>query len=234
MIAILMSGCGGHCHDNAGAAPWHHVYGPYCQYHPGPGCDYFNGPIYPLGGDHGPAISPTSGGVILGGDGTTHDGLVISPTSGGVIQSDDGYSANAYSYEATLNSDANDSRDLIADEASQESKVISLVGHQFAQMYALSETKGFQIAKTLNDYAALSKKQKRARTPQDLDDFSVRLYGMSADKVKSAIDQARMGNIDGLESINYEVATHWGTTPETSKTILKNWYKGYLSEVGLQ
>jgi hypothetical protein len=36
----------------------------------------------------------------------------------------------------------------------------------------------------------------------------------------------------GIEDLNVDVAAHWGTTPEVSKQILKNWYKNESSMVG--
>ncbi|MBI3543644.1 MAG: hypothetical protein HY075_10265 [Deltaproteobacteria bacterium] len=134
-----------------------------------------------------------------------------------------------------LNEDADkDSRDVISDVAKQEKAVVTKVGKDFAAKYALSEETGVQIAKTLNDWATLSKRLKRARTDQDVADFSKRLYGVGVDKAQGALDSAKKGDFSGIESVNKEVATYWGTSPETSKAILKSWYKNELNELGVK
>ena len=146
-------------------------------------------------------------------------------SSTGILYDSNGYALN--------NSDEQDGRDLIGDVSAQEQKMVQNVGKDFADKYALSETTGIQIAKTLNDWATLSKKQNRARTEQDVADFSQRLYGVSYEKTKSAIETAQKGDSSGLNNLNGEVAAHWGTNPETSKAILKSWYRKQLSDVGI-
>jgi hypothetical protein len=153
----------------------------------------------------------------------------LSPT--GILYDDYGYA---------LNNDAEeDGRDLIGDVASLEKQVVTNAGKRLAERFSsmstpLSEAAGIKIAQTLNDWATLSKKQKRARTDQDIADFSNRLYGVSLDKAKAALDTAKTGDLKGLESVNTDVATYWGTSPETSKAILKGWYEKQLSDVGVK
>ena len=43
-----------------------------------------------------------------------------------------------------------------------------------------------------------------------------------------------LGDKSELEDVNADVAANWGTSPEVSKKILKNWYKQQLSSVGVE
>jgi hypothetical protein len=147
----------------------------------------------------------------------------LSPT--GVLYDDYG---NALNEEG-----ASDSRDLIGDVAKAEEQLVTKVGKEFAAKHALSESTGVAIARTLNDWATLSKKQSRSRTQADVADFSKRLYGVTLDKTTVALDKAKSGDMSGLTAVNADIASHWGTTPETSKAILKGWYKNELTDYGV-
>jgi len=231
LLAVIASGCNSGGGSVVVAPAWYDVYGNYCgSGNPGPGCNFYSDG-YKIVDTEDPYYSQNY---------FTYDtwfytdsyGVPASYT-GYAWQSPDGVLYNGDGY--ALNNDGDrDSKDLIADASEAENRVVTLVGQQFAEKYALSEDKGIQIAKTLNDYATLTKKQKRSRTAKDLADFSVRLYGVTADKALTAIDQAKAGSSDGLEALNGEVAYHWGTSPETSKTILKTWYKRQLAEAGIK
>ena len=107
--------------------------------------------------------------------------------------------------------------------------MIAKAGRDFASRFALSEATGNQIAQTLSDWATLSKKQNRARTQQDVADFSKRLYGVSMDKALVALDKAKVGDSSGIEAVNTDVAQFWNTSPETARQILKNWYGAQMS-----
>jgi hypothetical protein len=126
-------------------------------------------------------------------------------------------------------SDSSISADVVAAASKQEQEVTRQVGMQFAQKYALAESAGVTIAKTLQDWAVLGKD--RARTEADVAITSKKLYGVNLDQAKSAIIEASKGNQRGLEEVNIDVAAHWGTTPETSKEILTSWYKAELAEL---
>jgi len=121
-----------------------------------------------------------------------------------------------------------ESRDLIGEMALHEEHQIVAAGKKFADRYALSADTGIQIARTLDQWAALGKK--RARTEADVADFSRRLYGVSVDKAQTALSKAKAGDKSALLETTEDVATHWGTTPETARTILKSWYKNELKK----
>jgi hypothetical protein len=137
----------------------------------------------------------------------------------GILYDEFGYALNE--------SNGSAGRDLIAKAAEQEEAMIQAVGKDFASKYALAEDKGVQIARTLSDWATLGKK--RARTDADLADFTQRLYGISVEQAKTALESAKSGDLSALEGLNKEVASNWGTSPETSKEILKAWYKDEIN-----
>jgi len=131
-----------------------------------------------------------------------------------------------------MDQDQAQSADVISQAAQKEEQMAQKVGKAFAQKYALAEDAGVSIAKTLQDWAVLGKD--RARTESDVADFSQRLYGVSLDQAKSALVNALKGNKDSLDELNVDVAAHWGTSPETSKAILSQWYQDEMSQLGVK
>ena len=135
-------------------------------------------------------------------------------------------------YGRALNEDGStEDRDVIAGVAQQEKANVEGAGKQFAARYALAEATGIKVARTLNDWAKLGKS--RARTEQDIADFSKRL-GVDMNKVTVALDKAQGGDKTELNNTMADLANFWGTSPETSKEILKNAYKDYLKDYDLQ
>lgn len=224
LAALALSGCVG----GTLAPAWYNVYGSYCgSGNPSPGCNYFADGAKIVAGE-----DPYYGGSSLSFGSWSYYDTYGNPSTfyGWAWESPTGVIYNEYGN--SLNSDADsESRDLIGNAAELESQVVRQVGKNFAEKFLLAEDKGVRIASTLNEWATLSKKQKRARTDQDLADFSKRLYGINLDQAKSAIDQAKKGNVAGLEEASGDVATYWGTNPETAKVILKGWYKDQLSQI---
>jgi len=210
--------------------PWYNVYGGYCgSGYPRPGCNFY-GNGFKISANEDPYSYNQY--YQFGLWSYTDSYGYYRTYYGWAWQSSTGILYDEYG--RALNQDGEqDGRDLIAQADAQEKQVVDTVGKQFAATHALSEETGVSIARTLNDWATLSKKQKRARTVADIADFSKRLYGVSVEKAKSAIDAAKGGDMSQLESVNAEVAAHWGTSPETSKAILKSWYKKQLSDMGV-
>lgn len=224
LTASLVSGCYG----TALAPAWYNVYGSYCgSGNPSPGCNYFADGAKIVAGE-----DPYYGGSLLSFGTWSYYDTYGNPASfyGWAWQSPTGVIYNEYGN--SLNADADsESRDLIGNAAEIETQVVKQVGKNFAAKFELAEDKGVRIASTLNEWATLSSKQKRARTDQDLADFSKRLYGITLDQAKVAIDQAKKGDLAGIEEANGDVATYWGTNPETARVILKGWYKDQLSQI---
>ncbi|NDF16070.1 hypothetical protein EB061_12255, partial [bacterium] len=63
----------------------------------------------------------------------------------------------------------------------------------------------------------------------DVADFSRRLFGLDADRAGKVVERAlRERSLREVEGLNVDVAAHWGTSPEVSREILRNWYRGLL------
>lgn len=122
------------------------------------------------------------------------------------------------------------SADIIASAAEHEEASSRAAGRTLSQKYALAESAGVSIAKTLQDWAVLGRD--RARTQADVEDFSKRLYGVNLSRATLAVKDAAKGNRQALTEVNIDVAAHWGTSPETSKQILSEWYREELARLG--
>lgn len=126
---------------------------------------------------------------------------------------------------------SDEGRDLIDTVAIHEEAEITEAGKNFAKTHGLSDDKGIHIARTLDSWEALSRK--RSRTEADVADFSVRLYGVKVADAQKALDAAAKGDLSSVEAMNAQVAQHWGTTPETSKRILKKWFSKEIGAYGI-
>jgi hypothetical protein len=131
-----------------------------------------------------------------------------------------------------IDQDASDSVDVLAQASEKELMMAQQVGKTLSQKYALAEATGISIAKTLQDWAVLGRD--RSRTDQDEAAFGKRLYGIEQGKATLAMKEALKGNTAALSDLNVDVAAHWGTSPETSKQILKSWYKEELAQIGVK
>ncbi len=130
-----------------------------------------------------------------------------------------------------LDSSASETADVLSQASRAEAQVAKEVGQAFSQKYALAESTGVTIAKTLQAWAVLGRD--RSRTPQDVAAFSKRLYGVDMNTAVDAMNQSIQGNQNSLKDLNADVAAHWGTSPETSSQILKSWYADDLASVGV-
>jgi hypothetical protein len=219
-----------YCYDDAYYQAWYDVYGDHCgSGDPSPGCNFYwdgtkiqaqEDPFYYLNSYYNRVWQYYDSF----GYSRTYAGFAwMSPD--GIIYDSSGHALNT--------SEERETRDLIGDVAQKEKSTITRVGKDFAEKYALSELTGINVARTLNDWATLSLKQKRARTAADVADFSKRLYGINVDSALNALSAAQKGDLSGLEGLNTQVATFWGTSPETSKAILKGWYQRELEAMGI-
>ncbi len=210
--------------------PWFDVYGYHCgNGHPSPGCDFYadgskivavDDPYY----NHYTYSNDVTWGYhsytdVYGYDNSYWGWGWKSPD--GILYDD---------YGRALNADENQSgRDLIANAAAIEEATIRDAGKRFAAKHALAETVGVSIARTLNQMATLPKRLNRARSSQDLRDFTKRLYGVDLDRLQSATEKAQAGDSSALKAVNADIAKSWGTQPETSEAILRGWYGEMLS-----
>ncbi|OFZ18945.1 MAG: hypothetical protein A2X94_13430 [Bdellovibrionales bacterium GWB1_55_8] len=135
------------------------------------------------------------------------------------------YNENGRALNETGNEEG---RDIVAEAGEQQESAIMGAGKQFASRYALADSVGVRIARTLNDWATLAKS--RSRTEQDIADFSKRLYGVDYTQVTSALAKAAEGDKTEINVALGEMADYWGTTPETSREIVKGAYKDVLGD----
>ena len=186
---------------------WYTVYGTACgNFQPRPGCDYYF---------NGMKIRDYQDPFYYSAN--YSNGIWFSPT--GIMYDEFGDALNEQK------DNAEESADVIAQAALQEKQIAIAAGKDFAQKYALAEDKGILISQTLQSWAVLG--ADRARTDSDMNEVTIRIYGMDLNRVKSAMTKA------GLEELNVDVAAHWGTSPEVSKQILKRWYSQELASFGI-
>lgn len=210
---------------------WYDVYGHYCTNgYPMSGCNFYaDGSKITANGD------PYRSSFALYYDywtytdsygyGRSYTGYAWLSTTG-ILYDSNGNALNE------LDSDSA-STDVIAQASAQEKQVQKAAGKVFAQKYALAEDKGIMISKTLQDWATLGKS--RARTTDDIADFSKRLYGVDPAKTSGAFQKALLTQSQQpLEELNVDVAAYWGTSPEGSKKILKDWYKSEVAQYGIK
>ncbi len=210
---------------------WYDVYGNRCNTgYPKPGCNFY------LDGDkitsnedpyYTSSVRPSWGSysyVDSYGFNRTYTGWAWwSPDN--ILYDDLGHALNQDGEDSSL--------DAVAQAGSQEEEVLTTVGKDFASKYALSEDAGLSIARTLKDWATLSKK--RARTTADIADFTKRLYGVDMTAAVAALAEAQAAQSTvALEGLNTKIATYWNTSPETSRVILKNWYSRELQAAGVK
>jgi hypothetical protein len=218
-MTVGMSGCtvsGGIVYDPYYYA-WYDVYGYGCSFSlPRPGCNYYyNGwkiidtedPYYYSHYylQYNTWYIPTTGTYYTGWGWLSPSNILYD------------YWGNA------LNSKKNRSRDIVADVSDVENKKVLDVGRAFAAKYSLSDEKGIQVARALNDWATLGKD--RSRTEADIAAFTERLYGVDYNKVKGALMDAKRGQTTALRETLAEAAQNWGADEETMKDVLKSWYR---------
>ncbi len=235
MVSLVVSavGCGG---GGGGGAPQYNACGtvgndPYCKpwydvmgvscgtAYPKPGCNFYSDGTKIIDSE-----DPTfkTGFVLSTGTWQYVDAYGYPQVfTGSAWLAHDGILYDQYGF--ALNEEGQEQgRDLMGDVASAEKAQVKDAGQHLASRHALAEVTGIKIAETLNDWATLGKKH--GRTQRDIEDFSGRLFGVTAAQFTPALAKAQRGDLTGMETLNNDVATHWSTSPETSKEILTGWY----------
>ena len=122
------------------------------------------------------------------------------------------------------------SRNVVGDVASEEMKTITTAGVKLSERYSVSLEAGLHMAKLFNSWAIIGKS--RARTSDDVNAFTKRLYGIDAGEIHVSLSAAAKGEMKPLERSISEVASSWGTTPEMVKAMQKNWFAPQLKSYG--
>lgn len=224
------TGGGGYGGGGSGYQSWYDVYGTYCgSGDPSPGCNFYwdgskvmdyEDPYYSVSNylEYGLWDYTDSYGYT-----SYYDGWAwLSST--GILYDEYGYALNE--------NKSRRGRDLLAKAASQERKAVESAAKSFSSKYALSSDTGVRVAQTLRDWATLSKS--RSRTQKDVEAFTKRLYGIDYNKVEKALTEAYVGDRGELDGLIEEGAANWGTSPETMREILRNWYSAEASAGGIE
>jgi hypothetical protein len=236
-ILTLLSGCYGSVNYgnsysyNPYQNGWYDVYGRYCSSgYPTAGCNFYY---------NGSKIMAQQDPYYYGYNNVYYDYWTYTD-SYGYYRSFIGYAwlsgtgilYDQYGYALNELSSAEPSADVIAEASAKEKEVAIQVGKAYAQKHALAEDKGILISQTLQAWAVLGRD--RARNEADVELTAKKLFGLDSKKAKLAVDQAILtGSKKPLEELNADIAAYWGTTPETSKEILKQWYSDELSAFGI-
>jgi hypothetical protein len=230
MLVGSLSGCARYGHDPFYTA-WYDVYGNRCgNGNPTAGCDFYSNGVKITAGQ-----DPYNAHSVYTFDFWSYNDSYGNPHtySGYAWRSPDGVLYDNNGNALNEQDSAGGSADVIALAAEQEKQVAVQMGKILSQKYAIAEDKGILISKTLQSWAILGRD--RARGDDDAADYTSRLYGVDATKAKTAITQAMATQSQQpLDDLNVDVAAHWGTSPETSKQILKSWYKDEVAAYGIQ
>lgn len=226
------SGSGGTTYIDPYKRAWYDVYGTQCvsNGYPVAGCNF-----YADGSKITSSNDPYYSSLTLYYNTWTYNDSYGTPRSytgyawlstDGIIYDGSGNALNE------LDENSTETADVLSQASAAENSLATQVGTAFSQKYALAEDKGIVIAKTLQAWAVLGRD--RSRTNADVAAFSQRLYGVNIDSATQALTDAMTGNQKALGDLNVDVAAHWGTSPETSKQILKDWYSDELSDLGVK
>lgn len=203
---------------------WYDVYGSVCSYDgPSAGCNYYSD-----GTQIVDVEDPYFGSSYLleyfdwqyydtYGYPTSYMGYAwLSPT--GILYDEWGYALNE--------ENEGHSKDILAEAAVKEEETIKKAGEKLTERFAgLTSDQGVSIARSLSNWATLSRDKKRHRTTEDMAQFGKQIFGVDIKEAEKALLNALQGQMDDVEFLNDQVAAHWNTTPETSKAIMMNWYK---------
>ncbi|OQW49386.1 MAG: hypothetical protein A4S09_11910 [Proteobacteria bacterium SG_bin7] len=225
-----MVGCGGGGGDvvvvDTYYSGWYDVYGARCG-SLGPGCNYYaNGlKIIDIEDPYFSSSYLLEFGVwdyfdTYGVPATYTGWAWLSPTN--VLYDDFG---NA------LNEEKSEGRNVVGDVAAKELKVVNAAAKDVSAKFGLSQSASQSVAKLLNTWAVIGKD--RARTANDVADFTERLYGIDVATIKVALSQAQQGEMSGLESAASEIADRWDTTPSMVIDMQKRWFAPHLKSYGV-
>jgi hypothetical protein len=197
---------------------WYDVYGNGCSYStPTPGCNFYSNGVKIIASEDPNYYFADYYDYYYSMQYSSYWGQYVWVGSNGIVYDE---------YGNALNSGRSRSRDIVADVGAQAKKVVEKVGKAFAAKYQLSDEKGIQIARALNDWANLGKD--RSRTEADIEAFSQRLYGLDYNRVKKAVAEAAKGQKEEMQAAVADAAQNWGTSEENMKEILKTWYHDQL------
>ncbi|MDA8792769.1 hypothetical protein N9N67_05955 [Bacteriovoracaceae bacterium] len=120
-----------------------------------------------------------------------------------------------------------ESRDVLSDEYTKETRLLTNLSNFYATEFNLSTTSATKLAKAFNDYKKLEN-----RSIEDLADFAETLYGTNPVALTKAVAKAqgKDGDYSALEAELSKAAESFGTDPANMKEIVKHFYGKALEE----
>lgn len=149
--------------------------------------------------------------------------------------SDDDWNDDCYScgddwgwYDDAQVATENHSTDIMGDVAGVENSRLTRASAFYANKFSLSDEQGLKLAKTLQDFKSLQK-----RDASDLVEFSQKLYGLNPEEIISSVSAAQVGEYAELDSVISKAAKNFETTPQNMREIIKTIHKSALRENGI-
>jgi hypothetical protein len=195
--------------SDPGYDAWYDTFGNVCGSNPGPGCNYFRS---------GTKIKDFQDPYYY----TDYDWYAYYDSYydhyAKVYKSPSGIIYNQYGQALNSQGKAQD-LDILSATAEDIDAKIKEVGQSLASRFQLSDEKAIDIATQLHDWSQLGKT--RARTQQDIQKFTKKLYGVDMNQIKDAMKNK---DLKKGETLLNTAAKTWGTSPAQMREVLKSFY----------
>lgn len=131
-------------------------------------------------------------------------------------------------YDESQVATGNHSTDIMGDVAGNESSRLKKASAFYANKFSLSDEQGLKLAKTLQDFKSLKK-----RDASDLVEFSQKLYGLNPEEIITSVSAAQVGDNEGLDLLINKAAKNFETTSQNMRVIIKTIHKSALKDNGI-
>lgn len=185
-------------------------------------------------GDTGGDTGGSSGDWDTGGGSSSDSGGSSGDSGSGTGSGSDDWGSGDDGGWAGSSVGKNRGRDRSRVQAQDEKRVAKAAVDRLVKNHpALSETGAERIVRNLQAWESLTTgaRGKKGLTEKDVADFSMRIFGVSYDKTRPAVEAAMKGDTSALLSLKDEVGNYWGDTSqnrEETQSILKSWYAGQV------
>jgi hypothetical protein len=119
--------------------------------------------------------------------------------------------------------------DMTAEVADKEQVILDKTAEKYAEKFGLSYDNAFKVAKQAADLSKIE-----ARSAADLADFAQKLYGVSPDKIISAVAKAQVGQNEALDAVIDEAAQNFNADRDNMKDMIKFLHGNALSDSGIE
>jgi hypothetical protein len=118
--------------------------------------------------------------------------------------------------------------DMVAEVADKDALILEKTATRYAETFGLSYDNAMKVAKQTKDLTTL-----QTRSASDLADFASKLYGVSPEKVVSAVSKSQLGMNEELDALIDEAAQNLNATTENMKEMIKVLHGNAMSEAGI-